>query len=387
MSWRDRLKTARWRELSFLTDSHEAKEGQRLVVHELPGRDQPVVEDLGARARGWRVSAYFVGADYDLARNKMLTALRTPGAEWLEHPWLGRVWVRAQDWATTESNAEGGWCRVSIDFVPGGGGVPQPEADLVDAAATAVSSYVVTGSEFVPEPMDANGVEALQARVQSAMDQVRTALARARMPLTMLAQVLASVDSAKAVLAEGLMLAGEYGRALRNVSGTLGLAGADGATLTDAERVRAVAAMCRLGQVAPVAMTGLGAADAPALRRNLVAEQAARQQWAVATALQLALADYSTAAARDTVLAAAVAAVDAVLPTAGTDDLFEAAVAARLAVQQALGAQALAPTQTRMVVAPLPSTVLAYRMGVDEGVLLERNAVRHPLFVRGAVYG
>jgi prophage DNA circulation protein len=94
MSWRDRLKRAKWRELEFLTENHEAKEGQRLVVHELPGRDDPVVEDLGAKARSWRVSAYFIGADYDQGRDKLLALLRTPGAATLEHPWLGQVWVR-----------------------------------------------------------------------------------------------------------------------------------------------------------------------------------------------------------------------------------------------------------------------------------------------------
>lgn len=382
MSWHDRLKTAQWRGMDFLTDSHEAKEGQRLVVHELPGRDDPVVEDLGAKARSWRVSAYFVGLDYDQARNRFLALLRTPGAEWLEHPWLGRVWVRAQDWATSESNAEGGWCKVSIDFVPGGEGVPQPEPDLVDAAKATVDGYVTTSAEFMPEgEFSAGAFAELMARVQGAMDKVRTALARARMPLTMLAQVLTAVDSARALLAEGLALPGGYSRALRSINGTLGLMSAG---LGDDARVRVVSAMCRQGQPQPVVVTGLGAADSPQLRRNLVAEQAARQHWAVATAMQVALADYTTAAARDAALGAVLQAVDALLPTAG-DAVFEAAVAARLAVQQALSLQQLAPKQTRQVVAPLPSTVLAYRMGVDEGILLVRNAVRHPLFVRGVV--
>ena len=52
----------------------------------------------------------------------------------------------------------------------------------------------------------------------------------------------------------------------------------------------------------------------------------------------------------------------------------------------ALQAQDLAPTQRRALVAPLPSAVLAHRMGVEEDVLLTRNAVRHPLFVQGAVH-
>jgi hypothetical protein len=133
-----------------------------------------------------------------------------------------------------------------------------------------------------------------------------------------------------------------------------------------------------------VVVSGLGSADSPALRRNLATEQAARQHWAVATAMQVALADYTTAAARDAALAAVLQAVDALLPTAN-DAVFDAAVAARLAVQQALLLQQLEPTQSRLVVAPLPSTALAYRMGVDEALLLSRNKVRHPLFVRGVV--
>jgi prophage DNA circulation protein len=392
MSWRDRLRYAMWRELEFLTESHEAKEGQRLVVHELPGRDDPVVEDLGAKARSWRVSAYFIGPDYDQGRDKFLALLRTPGAAWLEHPWLGRVWVRAQDWATSESNAEGGWCKVSVDFAPGGADTPQPEVDVVDAAAAAVDGYVAAAADFAPDGVGSAGAFAqLLARVQAGMDAVRTALARARMPLTMLAQVLTAVDSAKALLAEGLALPGEYSRALRSINGALGALGVVGADLDDDARVRVVAAMARQGQPQAVVVAGLGAADAPALRRNLATEQAARQHWAVATAMQVALADYTTVAARDAALASVLQAVDALLPTAG-DDVFQAAAAARLAVQQALALQQLAPTQTRMLVAPLPSAVLAYRMGVDEALLLARNSghagtggLRHPLFVGGVV--
>jgi hypothetical protein len=49
--------------------------------------------------------------------------------------------------------------------------------------------------------------------------------------------------------------------------------------------------------------------------------------------------------------------------------------------------QALHPTQERDVLHPLPSVLLAHQLEVDEDVFLARNAVRHPLFVRGRVYG
>ena len=57
------------------------------------------------------------------------------------------------------------------------------------------------------------------------------------------------------------------------------------------------------------------------------------------------------------------------------------------ALTEALLAQDLKPATYRDVTAPLPAIVLAHRLGVDEAVFLARNAVRHPLFVRGRVYG
>jgi hypothetical protein len=50
-------------------------------------------------------------------------------------------------------------------------------------------------------------------------------------------------------------------------------------------------------------------------------------------------------------------------------------------------AQDLKPQVIKDVVSPLPSTVLAHRLQIDEAVLIARNGVQHPLFVRGRVYG
>ena len=414
MSWQDRLKKAQWRGQDFLTEQHDAREGQRLVVHELPGRDLPVVEDLGAKAPTYKVSAYFVGPDYDRARDQFLDKLRQPGPAWLEHPWLGQVWVRAQDWSISESNAEGGMCKVSVDFAPGGGDVPRPQVDLSDIAKTRADGYVVTGSDFSPKSMPLDGYTAFMRQVNAGMDGLRTALTRARMPLTMAAQVLAAVDSAKALLADALSLPGTYASALRSISGALGLAMVDGfggststsaSTTTivgtgtsagvlssldtpdDVVRLRVVAALCQAAQpvvLADDASSPVSATTAAALQANLVAEQSARGHWLVATAMQVALADYTVAEVRDAVLVQVLRALDAVLPLAD-DAVFESAVQARAALQQVLLAQDLTPTQERRLAAPVPSVVLAYRMGVDESVLVARNVVRHPLFVRGVV--
>ncbi|WP_231642890.1 hypothetical protein [Ralstonia syzygii] len=122
------------------------------------------------------------------------------------------------------------------------------------------------------------------------------------------------------------------------------------------------------------------------MRRNLLREEALRGRLLVTAATEIAMADYRAEADRDAALGAVVAALDALLPNM-PDPVFEAAVAARAAVIEALLAQDLKPAATRDVTNPLPAIVLAHRLGVDESVFLVRNAVRHPLFVKGRVYG
>lgn len=408
----DRLKRAAWRDINFLTESHEAKEGRRLVVHELPGADVPVVEDLGAKARTWRVQAYFIGADYDLSRDKFLAALREPGAEWLVHPWLGRVWVRAQDWSVSERNAEGGMAHVSVDFVEGGAGVPQPRADLADSADMQGQRYLAAAVEMEPEAMGTNALTKFKAEVEQRVGQLRTLLARARMPLTMARAVLAEVDSALALWRDAQDVAADYKRLLLSVAGVLhansnallrdeaqppGRRGAVG----DAARLRVLAALQQAAPKAGEADYGgavdgsLSGPDAQALTRNARLERAARAHWTAAVVADLALADYETVSGRDAALAQALGAVDGAVALSDQDVMravdmranarFDAALAARAAVQAALRAQALEPTQARQVALPMPATVLAYRMGVAEDVLMARTLARHPLFVRGAV--
>jgi prophage DNA circulation protein len=67
--------------------------------------------------------------------------------------------------------------------------------------------------------------------------------------------------------------------------------------------------------------------------------------------------------------------------------VFQATLDCRATLIEALNAQNLAPATGRDIVSAMPSTVLAYRMEVDEAVFLARNKVRHPLFVRGHIYG
>lgn len=381
MSWRDRLTTASIRGFEFLTDSHDAKGGRRLVVKQFPGADVPEVEDLGADAWDWRLTAYFIGPDYDLERNGFVAKLAEPGATWLNHPWLGMLWVRAHKWALHDANDKGGYGTVVIDFVEGGGSA-QPTTDRVDTAYDRIAAFSdASASAFELETMTAGGMTQFIAAVSNKLEVLRSAISLATLPLTWASQIRTTILGIKIDLAALAALPASYATALRGLADDIGL-GSDRDDVADTDRPRLVRGLVQAVSAGAVASTTTD----PAVRRNLAREDALRSQLLVAAVAQVAMADYRAAVDRDAALDGAVAAIDALLP-ALSDDLFQAAVSARVALINALLAQDLAPALERDVVGPLPAAVLAYRLGVDESVFLARNRVRHPLFVSGHVYG
>ena len=383
--WRSRMATASIRGFEFLTDNHEAKSGRRLVVHEFPGAEVPVVEDLGGKAWDWKLSAYFIGQNYDLKRNDFLAKLAEPGATWLRHPWLGLLWVRAHSWSLHDSNDKGGYGTVSIDFVEGGSSL-QPLTDRVDVAVDRTKKLSTAAVDsFSLLPMSANGMTAFLAAVHGKLDILRQAISIATLPLTWANQIRGLIDGIKGDLAELMALPGAYANALRGLSDALGL-GSDRADVLDTDRPRLVARMVSAASSGQSVTVSGTAASEPAVRRNVAQEEALRSRLLVAAVAQIALADYRAETDRDAALSSVVAALDALLPGL-PDPVFQAALSARTALIEALMAQDLQPGTMRDVTGPIPATVLAHRLGLDESVFLARNQIRHPLFVSGRVYG
>jgi len=383
MSWKDRMATASFRDFEFRTDSHDAKGGRRLVVHQYPGAEVPDVEDLGGKSDEFRLNAYFLGEDYDLERNGFLAKLAEHGADWLMHPWRGKLWVRAHNWSVHESNDKGGFCTVAVDFVPGGGSV-QPTPDKVDKAFERIGNLRKAAQDnFALEPMAAPSMTSMIAAVQGQLERMRDMIALASLPLTWMNQVRNVIDGLQGDMAALLALPAQYSAALGSLSDLLG-SGADATGLADTARPRVVDALAALAK-APVTMPG-GAADSPALHVNHKREHELRCRLLLTSAAQVALADYRCADDRDAVLACVVGALDQMMPDM-PDAVFQAAADCRAALIDALLAQNLEPAVSRDVVSPLPATLLAHRMEVDEDVFLAVNKVRHPLFVRGRVNG
>jgi len=379
------MSRASFRGFEFLSDSHDAKGGRRLVVNEYPGADVPMVQDLGGKAWDWKLNAYFIGPNYDLERNGFLAKLAEPGADWLTHPWLGLLWVRAHNWSMHESTDKGGYGTVAIEFVPGGESV-QPTPDRVDVAFDRTRKLADAVEEgFALKPMSAAGMTSFIAAVQQKLEVLRQAISLATLPLTWANQIKGLIAGVKGDLATLMGMPAAYASAFRGLANALG-GGADSSDLADTDRPRVVSRLAKAATAkSAVALTGVAATDS-ALRYNLIQEEALRSRLLVTAAAQVAMADYRSEADRDAALDSVVSAIDTLLPGL-PDPVFQAAVAARASLIEALLAQDLKPATYRDVTAPLPAIVLAHRLGVDEAVFLARNAVRHPLFVRGRVYG
>ncbi len=443
-SWRGRLVRANWRGFEFLTESYEARGGHRLVVHEFPGSDVPVVENLGLKAGGHKLNAYFLGDDYDRERNQFLKRLNEKGAAWLNHPWLGQQWLQVHDWSLHESSDKGGYCVVAVDFAAGG---REPYTPMVDAVDTAFGAVAMLRDAVVLRqlPLSISALDAFKQRIFAALNQLQKMIALAQLPLKWAGEAFDLIAQIKGSLNELLAIPGAYLNALRslsNVLGTLGVSalgvgtsgvgtsgvgalgigasrvGTQGVgalsvgtvgfaslpqyakasdtsgAITDAQRLRSISVLAKLAMPdtasAIISSTNAGSvlsvAGAIELRQAATEEQLARSQLWLASTAEVALSDYTSAGARDAALNLVLGSIDAHLPLA-TDTLFEALANVRASLIAALQVQQVTTTPAKDIVHMMPATALAYLMDFDEQSFLETNLVRHPLFVQGRVYG
>lgn len=134
MTWRENLRRASFRGVTFHTDESTQIGGRRNVHHEYPKRDAPAVEDFGRRQTAWRVRAYIVGPDYMGQRDALAAALDAAGpGRYVDH-WRGEVQAVVDEYRMTESSRDGGLVSFDIRFKAAGGGLA-PQALLASAVS------------------------------------------------------------------------------------------------------------------------------------------------------------------------------------------------------------------------------------------------------------
>ncbi|MCE8027548.1 hypothetical protein HOP54_02440 [Halomonas daqingensis] len=227
MSWHDRVGdgTCEFRGVTLFLERGSIAPGRRVQVHEYPLRDEPYAEDLGRKAREWQVTAYLLGDDYDIERNRLADALEIPGAAEMRHSYYGTHRVVVIDSRITESTREGGMARVTFTAVRADDEPRYPTAvadtqQVVQAEAEASRLAILEEFEnaFDMVGLAADRVAAVEgavlealADVQGLVGDVTNTVARLiRSPAELGAAILSAIGQVRDMLGEPARALGVY---------------------------------------------------------------------------------------------------------------------------------------------------------------------------------
>lgn len=399
MSWRDELRRvtlpdgrllvgASFRGVPFFVERAERTGGRRIVTHEFPLRDAPAIDDLGRRARTFPVEGYVLGDDYKSRSDALIAALEdVAGPGELIHPYHGTRRVMCSSLTVSESTADGGMARLSLQFneepTAPTAPVQVPQlasrvADAADAVDDAIrleleSSYVTAGVpgyalESAADDLRDLGVD-LGARLRA---EVRDAQELARLA----AAIEKVVDTASALIRSP-------GDAITAIRALLALIEA---TVASAPRRIFVALMATYAAVELVLVEG--ETDSAELERSNQQALGSGMRQSLLVAAGIVLLDVVHASVDDAVAnrSLLVAAIDEQALTAG-DFAYPALMQLRAAVLLAVpGDAALARVVTVERSSSLPAMALSYQLyghlGHEQD-LVDRNVAQHPGFLVG----
>ena len=199
-SWTDNYRPASFRGVAFEVLSDERPFGRRNIVHEYPLRDDADGEDLGRLVRKFTIEgAILPGADYMARRDAFIAAVEGQGSPgFLIHPYYGQKYVQPGKCSVTHHSAEGGWCRLRLEFTEVSQGITQP-AQTLDTGYAALSAVDTLTSQAQFDLVAGMSVKNQPAFVTSAatdlIAKAQTAISGAAATLTGYGQPLDSFVS------------------------------------------------------------------------------------------------------------------------------------------------------------------------------------------------
>ncbi|MDO4560820.1 MAG: DNA circularization N-terminal domain-containing protein [bacterium] len=366
MSWKDNLRDASFRGVSFFVPSHELQGGRRLVTHEYPLRDEPYTEDMGLKARRYGVEAYVVGDDYMSARDSLVEALNKGGEGELIHPYLGTLTVQCESYTMSEASEEGRMARFSIQFVESGESkYPSESKDREAAVDMAAGTLDGAAAELFAENFSVEGQPEFVS--VSALTLIES----------FLSVVGAEIANVKSRIAHPTTLAAV-------VQGLISSLASDGEGYT-----ANVAALVSLGAFGEYRLSPLSSQSAMAMAANNDAIVSLIRLAAAAEASRCAAAtEYETRQDAEAACRAITGIIDDEADRTLDSRLYMALSKLRCALVNALPSDTLPELVDMEIIRPVASLVLAYEvygdaLRADEIVM--RNGTPHPGFISGTV--
>jgi prophage DNA circulation protein len=381
---------ASFRGVPFFVESSERAGGRRLMIHEFPLRDDPFGEDLGRRARAFRVEGYVLGDDYMIQRDALLEACEdNEGTGELLHPYYGVKRVMCETVTVREARADCGIAQFALEFreTPSQAPVPTTDSDATDQVSDAAdAANSATDTEFQSK-YNATGLPPF------ALTSAETALKNATSGLKdKLGPVITATQEAAQVSSELTLIAAEASSLVRTPALIVG------------RFLDVLSGMAQTVQNSPGdMMNALIAAYSVDLGPAVIATTTTRTtELANQTALTSALRRVFAIEAARLAPRVAYASTDDAIATrdqlssildaeAGTADdvAYPAIVDLRSHVQQAVpGDSVFASVVSVTRAGQIPTLLLAYQLygSVDlEADIIARNDVVHPGFVSGTL--
>lgn len=375
-AWTDSLRAASFRGVPFEVDAETLSGGRRVAVHEIPGGDQAVTEDVGRRPRTVTVQAYCLGESAIAQSIALLQALESPGSGLLVHPLYGEIAVSITDYQQTDTWSEGYAVAVSFSAVEAGelefvsydtGSALESAIDVLETSAAAAFAAAITFDGF-GDTVLGNLLDDLEG----ALSAVEAVVAAPLSAIDAASDVLWEIQDAKARVQALASAPDEYAAALRSVMRQVG----------DLLGLRSLAADA--GAAAPV-YDGT-TPDASQSAANAYATQRLQVQLALAAAANwlrsATLGVYDDALEARDALADLIAAESEI----ADGDAYDALRGLRLAlVEDVTRRVASLPRVTTVEpAAQTPAVALAWQLYGDETraqEIADRNGIVHPLFL------
>jgi prophage DNA circulation protein len=400
VTWRDDLRRVRhpdgreligasFRGVPFFVESASRTGGRRTVTHEFPGRDEPVIDDLGRRARSFPVEGYVLGNDYLRHRDALLSALEdVAGPGTLVHPYYGNRRAICTGLTVQETVADGGMARFSIDFseAPLQVLAPTEEPDLAGDVETSADAALEAVEDELVEDFDVDGQPAFAIEsLGTELAAVGTAMGEGLSAIVTSTQELARLDvEIQSIASDAASIVRAPADAIAALVDVL-----RGLTETIAESPRAVLlALMDAYNTASEALAEGDTATRVLERANQAALSAAlRRVMAIEAARLLPSVEYESHEDAVSDRDAVADALEEQAETAG-DTSYPALVQLRSDVLRAIPRDELARIVTLDLRVATPSILLSYQFyGTTtwEANIVERNQVQHPGFLSGEV--
>ena len=196
MGWREELREASFRGVSFFIDVSQKTLGRRAVLHEFPNRETPYTEDMGRVAEGFDVEGHVLGDDYFTAKRDLERVFNQSGPGELIHPYYGSKIVQVSTVNFTESTREGAILSFSAKFFEAGDNrFPKSVNDKAAVLSSAADSAIDETKKEFDSNFSITGLPGF------AVDSARDAVASAQETFDNTTKTFADIADATAELA------------------------------------------------------------------------------------------------------------------------------------------------------------------------------------------